>query len=80
MRATPISILALALAASACGGKSAGAPNGSGAAQCPDSQSHCLTAPACTFDDARQCMMCRCSPPGPFEPNDYTPQGPPKGP
>ena len=61
----------------ACGAKSASSP--SSGTQCPDSQTGCLTAPSCAMDDARQCMMCRCGPATPFAPNDYTPQGPPKG-
>ena len=73
---TPLAVF-LVLSLVACGSKSANSPGG--AAQCPDSQSTCLTAPNCAYDDTRQCTMCRCGPATPFAPGDYTPQGPPRG-
>jgi hypothetical protein len=33
------------------------------APECPDSNAHCITAPECSFDEARQCNVCRCSTP-----------------
>jgi hypothetical protein len=44
--------------------------------QCPGSQTSCLTSPSCSWDEARACEFCHCSPAMP--PEDFTPQGPPR--
>jgi hypothetical protein len=43
---------------------------------CPDSQK-CLTSPECTFDEARQCEMCRCSAPPFVRPEQQDVRSPP---
>jgi hypothetical protein len=66
--------LSFAVLLAACGASMGS--SGRSKTQCPDSQSSCLTAPSCAWDEGRACEMCHCSPPE--APPDYTPQGPPR--
>ena len=70
-----VCVLVVGLLSSACGAGAVGGGSRS-KTQCPDSQTSCLSAPACAWDDARSCEVCHCSPPS--APPDYTPQGPPR--
>lgn len=43
---------------------------------CPGSKGlPCLTTPICTYDDARQCDVCRCSTPEYVRPQQLDPRG-----
>jgi hypothetical protein len=66
-------VLALALLA-ACGASFFGGSRSK--TQCPGSQTSCLSAPSCGWDEAQACEMCHCSPA--MAPEDFTPQGPPR--
>jgi len=66
-------VLALALLA-ACGASFFG--GGRSKTQCSGSQTSCLTAPSCAWDEAQACEMCHCGPAA--APEDFTPQGPPR--
>jgi hypothetical protein len=67
--------VSVGVSVSACGARASVVRDRS-AVQCPNSQSTCLSAPECAWDDARACELCRCSPPA--APPDYTPQGSPR--
>jgi hypothetical protein len=68
--AVVLAVPLLAACASMFGGGS------SGKTRCPGSQTSCLTAPQCSWDQANACEMCHCGPAA--APEDYTPQGPPR--
>jgi hypothetical protein len=42
-------------------GRPSASPSSPGA-RCADSATTCLTAPECSYDPKRDCLMCRCGP------------------
>jgi hypothetical protein len=75
MRKTTLTLIFAALAITAACAKGAKSPK-QPVDPCPDSQK-CLTTPACNYDEARQCEMCRCSAPAYVRPEQMDMRSPP---